>query len=355
MAGAGNSGPGDSMAVAAGQEGRIMLRDVMRRLESMGTAQARQTYARHGVQAPCFGVRYADLYSVVKDIGTNHPLAVQLWRTANHDARVVATMIADHARATARMLREWAGTVDNQLMCDAVARLALQSGQGWQLAMEWIESRSEWVAATGWQLIAALAGHDTAHGDREYAALIARIERDIHDSANRVKHTMNNALIGIGLRSAGLYEIARAAAQRIGRVDVDHGKTACKTPDAAAYMAKAAKRGGNRRGVTGAKAGTRTAKTRASKKKKSKATSKKTPARKKRATRKAGTKKAGKKKAARKRPTKKTSRKKGVKRSARKTAKKSARKKSPAKKASRRATKKRASSTTARKRASRSR
>jgi hypothetical protein len=29
------------------------------------------------------------------------------------------------------------------------------------------------------------------------------------------------------------------AAQRIGAVEVDHGETGCKTPDAAAYIAKA--------------------------------------------------------------------------------------------------------------------
>ena len=33
---------------------------------------------------------------------------------------------------------------------------------------------------------------------------------------------------------------ATAAAKRIGKVDVDHGETGCKTPDAAPYIAKAA-------------------------------------------------------------------------------------------------------------------
>jgi hypothetical protein len=49
---------------------------------------------------------------------------------------------------------------------------------------------------------------------------------------------MNMALIAIGVRSAGLRKLALAAAKRIGKVEVDHGDTSCKTPDAAAYIAK---------------------------------------------------------------------------------------------------------------------
>ena len=47
---------------------------------------------------------------------------------------------------------------------------------------------------------------------------------------------MNNALIAIGLRDERLATLARAAAARIGRVEVDHGETNCKTPDAIPYM-----------------------------------------------------------------------------------------------------------------------
>jgi len=44
------------------------------------------------------------------------------------------------------------------------------------------------------------------------------------------------AVICIGCRSAGLRKAALATAKRIGKVEVDHGDTACKTPDAAQYI-----------------------------------------------------------------------------------------------------------------------
>ena len=49
---------------------------------------------------------------------------------------------------------------------------------------------------------------------------------------------MNGALISIGIRNARLRKKALEAARRIGRVDVDHGETSCKTPDAVAAIQK---------------------------------------------------------------------------------------------------------------------
>ena len=44
-------------------------------------------------------------------------------------------------------------------------------------------------------------------------------------------------MIAIDLRPK-LQKKAIAAAKRIGKVEVDHGETGCKTPDAASYIAK---------------------------------------------------------------------------------------------------------------------
>ena len=55
---------------------------------------------------------------------------------------------------------------------------------------------------------------------------------------NRVKDAMNMALISIGTRNPKLEKKALGAAKRIGKVEVDHGETSCKTPDAAAYIKK---------------------------------------------------------------------------------------------------------------------
>jgi hypothetical protein len=49
---------------------------------------------------------------------------------------------------------------------------------------------------------------------------------------------MNGALIAIGLRNPAMEKRAVDIAKKIGRVVVDHGETACKTPDAIEYIKK---------------------------------------------------------------------------------------------------------------------
>ena len=76
---------------------------------------------------------------------------------------------------------------------------------------------------------------------------LSAIEKRIHQSKNRTKDAMNNALIPIGLRNSELEKKALEVARRIGKVEVDHGETGCKTPDAVPYIMKARKRKNKRR------------------------------------------------------------------------------------------------------------
>jgi hypothetical protein len=69
-------------------------------------------------------------------------------------------------------------------------------------------------------------------------ALVSKIESRIHAEPNGVREAMNRALIAIGVRNPKCQKAAVAAAKRIGKVEIDHGETGCKTPDAAAYIDK---------------------------------------------------------------------------------------------------------------------
>lgn len=64
------------------------------------------------------------------------------------------------------------------------------------------------------------------------------IGETLQGSPNDLRHEMNQTLIAIGSRNERLRDRALATARRIGKVEVDHGETACKTPDAESYIAK---------------------------------------------------------------------------------------------------------------------
>ena len=84
--------------------------------------------------------------------------------------------------------------------------------------------------------------NDQAAADAEFEKHLVTIEQQIHKAGNRTRHAMYMTLIAIGIRNDRLRPLALAAAGRIGKVEVDHGETGCKTPDAAAYIRNAVER-----------------------------------------------------------------------------------------------------------------
>ena len=84
-----------------------------------------------------------------------------------------------------------------------------------------------------------LASLDADAPDADFLARIAEIEKTIASAPNAEREAMNSALIQMGCRNVALKKAALATAKRIGRVEVDHGDTACETPDAAERIEKA--------------------------------------------------------------------------------------------------------------------
>lgn len=123
------------------------------------------------------------------------------------------------------------------MLADAIAKVVAGCPAADAIAKKWTAARGEWPGYAGFSVIAALAA-DPKRPDDHFAALIPEIEAGIHQRPNRTRHAMNMALIAIGLRSPALRKAATEAARRIGPVEVDHGDTGCKTPDAIAYIAK---------------------------------------------------------------------------------------------------------------------
>lgn len=210
---------------------------VMKQLQAMGTAQHRKTFARHGITGDVFGVSYANLGKLKRQIKMDQELAEQLWATGNHDARVLASMIADPSRMTATKLDAWVKQADNSGTTAALSDLAAKCPTARKRVEKWTRSKSEWVGVTGWHALASLA-RDEAVPDDVIDGYPERIEAEIRTAENQTRYAMNNALIAIGISRSKLRKKAIAIAKRIGKVEVDHGDTSCKTPDAVSHIAK---------------------------------------------------------------------------------------------------------------------
>ncbi len=215
----------------------MTLNDVMMTLLAAGSEQTRKTYTRHGIKGAMFGVSYAVLGKLRKKIKYDQSLAQELWETDNHDARILATMIADPSSCTAALMEDWAKVLDNYALADALGQLAAQTPEAHKLMTRWMQSDDEWLGQMGWTILSTEARNGTLP-DSFFVPYLPIIEREIHLQKNRVRYAMNGTLVSIGGRGGALEEQALASAARIGKVRVDHGDTNCKTPDAAAYIKK---------------------------------------------------------------------------------------------------------------------
>jgi len=216
----------------------MTYRDLIKELKGLGTAQARKVYKNHGVIGPAFGISYAHLTRLKKNIRVDHDLAIKLWENGNHDARILATMIADPEALDNKTAEAWAKDLDNYVTTGALSGLVGRSSLAQKKMEKWVKARGEWISAAGWNIASSMAMHNTELPDTYFAELLKTIEASIHNSKNRTRYSMNNALIAIGARNSNLEKKAIAAAKRIGVVEVDHGMTGCKTPDAIPYMKK---------------------------------------------------------------------------------------------------------------------
>jgi 3-methyladenine DNA glycosylase AlkD len=217
------------------------VQEALDTLKSLGTEQNRKIYRRHGAREDVYGVSYAHFKDLKKKIKVDHELAEGLWKSGNHDARILATMIADPKRLDRDALDSWVRGLTGYPESDAFGDLAARSPAGREALERYTRSDEEWTAAAGWRGLTHLAMNGGLT-DEECERLLARIEREIHSERNRVRYEMNNLVIAIGSRNPDLQAKAIAAAKRIGKVEVDHGETGCKTPDAVGYIRKVAAR-----------------------------------------------------------------------------------------------------------------
>lgn len=218
---------------------RMSVNEAMRELELAGSPQTRKIYLRHGAPEPLFGVNAPPMKALVKRIQVDHQLARQLWATGNFDARTLAVKVADPAQMTPAELDGWATASRGRVCGNYVAMLAVEGPHAAAKMRQWLGAADEHLRAVGWALLGQLATHALDLDDAEFLAHLQHIEQTIHAAPNGEREAMNMAVIQIGCRNPALRQAAVAAAQRIGKVAVDHGDTDCKTPDAATYIEKA--------------------------------------------------------------------------------------------------------------------
>ncbi len=198
------------------------------------------------MREPFFGVKIGDMKKIEKRVKKDYRLALDLYDTGNYDAMYLAGLIADDARMTRKDLNHWVKTAYGGALATAtVPWVAAGSEHGYEIALEWIESKKENVAVAGWATLSSLVAlkDDNDLDLPGLKRLLQRVQETIHQQPDSVRLAMNGFMIALGTYVQGLSDNAVQAATKIGRVSADMGDTACKVPSALEYIENARKRG----------------------------------------------------------------------------------------------------------------
>jgi 3-methyladenine DNA glycosylase AlkD len=174
-----------------------------------------------------YGIGLTQLRKLAKQIGRDHKLAQQLWKSDNYDAKVIGLLIDDPKELSREQAEEQveglqAGMLSHVFAsCDATLAKAPFA---FELAQDWVESKDDVRRRCGYALLYELSKKNPKGMDDAYLlGRIDHIQDAIHGEEMWVREAMLGALMGIGKRDKKLNKAAIRAAKAIGPVHVDYG------------------------------------------------------------------------------------------------------------------------------------
>jgi len=193
------------------------LHEVIRALKSESDRRNIEGMKRFGISTKgTLGVSIPKIREIAKEIGKDHALALELWDSGIHEAKILASIIDDPELVTEKQLEKWVMMVDSWDVCDCVcSNLFDKTRFAKAKAFEWAVREEEYVRRAGFVLMACLSVHDKGMKDSEFVPFLKEIEKGCTDERNFVRKAVNWALRQIGKRNLRLNKLAISTCNKI--------------------------------------------------------------------------------------------------------------------------------------------
>lgn len=189
---------------------------VIRKLKSLSSPEAVVGMSKFGINPEnTYGISIPKLREIAKDIGKNHQLALELWKSGIHEARILASFIDEPEKVTENQLEKWVRDFDSWDVCDQVCNLFEKTPYAYQKAIEWTDRKEEFIKRAAFALMAGLAVHDKKASNEQFEQFFQLIKKAATDDRNFVKKAGNWALRNIGKRNKALNKRAIEIAREI--------------------------------------------------------------------------------------------------------------------------------------------
>ncbi|MBU0586921.1 DNA alkylation repair protein [Candidatus Micrarchaeota archaeon] len=200
--------------------------ETMKKLKSYSNPKNVQGMSRFGIKGgKMLGISIPILRKMSKEIGKDHALALELWNSGIHEARILASMIDDPKLVTEKQMDSWVSDFDSWDVCDQVCmNLFGKVPSAYKKIGEWAKREEEFVRRTAFSMIAVFAWQKNGLSDNQIIKLIPLIKKYSTDERNFVKKAVNWALRQIGKRNLNLNTAAIKTAKEIQKLDSKSAK-----------------------------------------------------------------------------------------------------------------------------------
>jgi 3-methyladenine DNA glycosylase AlkD len=193
--------------------------EVLGQLRSVADASRLPGMARYRINTErAIGVSMPLIRSVARSAGKDHQLALDLWETGIHEARILACLVDRPKWVCEDQMDQWVLGFDSWDLCDQVcSNLFERTPFAVAKAFEWAGRDEEFVRRAGFVLMCALAQKSSKTADDTLATFFPVIARHAGDGRNFVKKALNWALRQIGKKNENLRLQAISVAQEIAK------------------------------------------------------------------------------------------------------------------------------------------
>jgi 3-methyladenine DNA glycosylase AlkD len=197
------------------------VNEVVKIIKSKAKPENLEGMARYGISTEGrLGLPVPEMRKIAKEIGKDHKLGLELWKTGYAEARIVAGFISEPDKLTEDQMEDWVKDFNSWDVCDQLCScLFCRSPLGWKKVYDFADRDEEFVRRTSYALIAYLAIHDKKANDRKFIETFPLIKNASTDDRNYVKKAVNWALRNIGKRNSKLNKEAIKLANSIKKID----------------------------------------------------------------------------------------------------------------------------------------
>lgn len=194
----------------------MAVNEILIELKSLSTSDHLSRIAYFGIDnSKALGVKVPLLRQLAKKTGKNHELALELWKTDIHEARLLASMIEIPSLITETQFDTWVDDFDTWDICDQCCSVLGKTPFSLQKINEYSNRPEEYVKRTAFVLMCEQAVHHKDVVNEQFYQFLDIIEREAWDERNFVRKAVNWSLRQIGKRNEILRIKAIETGERI--------------------------------------------------------------------------------------------------------------------------------------------